>query len=357
MKQIALIPAYQPNHLLIELLEKLYQTNIDIVVVDDGSDDSTIFEQAKLYAHVLVHRTNKGKGASLKDGLSYIQQTYEQPYVVVTMDADGQHSVQDAQKILSLAMHHSHTLILGSRKFDKDVPLRSQLGNTITRYVYKLTTRVTVFDTQTGLRAFDSSLIPFLLQVQGDRYEYEMNVLLSCAKQKIAIQEEWIETIYIDDNASSHFDTVKDSLSIYKEILKFSASSFISFLLDYGLFTILTILSISVPIANVIARIISASINYNINKRMVFQSDAKQSLLRYSALAICILLGNTVVLSFFVSFLHMNAYVSKLLTEILFFILSWFVQRTFIFTKTANGGFVNEKICIWDWIWHAFSRF
>ena len=95
-----------------------------------------------------------------------------------------------------------------------------------------------VHDTQTGLRAFRTELIPVLRDIPGERYEYEMNVLLRFARDKIRILEHEIETIYIDNNAQSHFDTVKDSVRIYKEIFKFSAFSFVGFLVDYSLYNV-----------------------------------------------------------------------------------------------------------------------
>lgn len=87
-------------------------------------------------------------------------------------------------------------------------------------------------DTQTGLRAFQTQMIPFMLGIEGDRYEYEMNMLTQ-ASQKYLITEVPIETIYIDDNASSHFRPIRDSLMIYKNLFKFALASFGGFVIDY----------------------------------------------------------------------------------------------------------------------------
>lgn len=198
---------------------------------------------------------------------------------------------------------------------------------------------------QTGLRAFSTGLIPQFLSIPGERYEYEMNVLLACSRIGIPILEEEIETIYIDGNAFSHFDTVKDSWRVYKEILKFSSASLISFLVDYGLYSLFTLLTsglgniLSILISNTGARIMSASVNYTINRKLVFQSKAHvvRSAVQYAVLAVGILIGNTVVLSVLADYLGVNRYAAKLITELFFFLMSWLVQRKVIFRTGKNA--------------------
>ena len=112
--------------------------------------------------------------------------------------------------------------VIGSRAFVGDVPLRSRFGNTVTRGVYHLVSGVKVQDTQTGLRGFDRSLLEWLLLIPGDRYEYEMNMLMSAARDGIEIGEVPIETVYEGKNESSHFRPLHDSVKIYKEIFRFA---------------------------------------------------------------------------------------------------------------------------------------
>lgn len=344
---IALIPAYQPTEQLLLLLQEAKSEGFQIIVVDDGSDKSLheIFASVTWFGTVLHHEQNIGKGQAIKTGLSYIQDHFPADCIIVTMDADGQHRVTDAQKVCQAAQDHPDTLVLGSRKLREHVPVRSRFGNTITRLVYQISTGQRVWDTQTGLRAFSARLIPQFLSIPGERYEYEMNVLLTCSRIGIPILEEEIETIYIDGNASSHFDTVKDSWRVYKEILKFSAASLISFLVDYGLYSALTLWTSdlgstqSILISNVGARIVSASINYTINRKLVFQSKAHvvRSAIQYAALAAGILIGNTIVLSVLADYLGANRYMAKLITELLFFLMSWLVQRKVIFRAGKNA--------------------
>ena len=342
---IALIPAYEPTPLILELLQEVRVQGFEAVVIDDGSgaDFADLFCQADEYATVLHHAMNRGKGCAIKTGLAYIQEHFKGDCIVVTLDADGQHRVTDALRLCMTVEEHSGELILGSRRLGANVPLRSRFGNTVTRFVFRLSTGKSVYDTQTGLRAFGSGMIPRLLAIEGDRYEYEMNVLLTCAWENVPIREMEIETIYMDGNSSSHFDALKDSYRVYKEILKFSASSFVSFLVDYGLYSILSIATASLGskgliVSNVGARIISASVNYSINRNLVFRSDAKagKTFLQYAVLAVVILTGNTLVLSLLVNTLGVNRYLAKLCTEILFFAISWLVQKHFIFRKQSR---------------------
>ena len=342
--KIALIPAYNPESCLLELTQKLKEKGFWILIVDDGSDSrhKIIFQEIEDAERILIltHKKNKGKGRALKTGLSYIQKYISEPFAIVTVDADGQHSPNDVEMICEEAKRRPGCLVLGCRKIQTETPLKSKLGNQITRMVYGLITGVNIYDTQTGLRAFDHMLLPKLLMIPGERYEYEMNVLLECSRQKIPMEEVWVETIYIDENANSHFHPLNDSWRIYKEIFKFSASSLVSFFLDYGLYS--TLLwstggyskSVSLLASNVIARIVSGCFNYHVNRRLVFQTETNSaaSAMKYALLAAGILLGNTLVLELLVYF-GINQYIGKLCTELLFFFVNWFVQKTFIFKQ------------------------
>lgn len=221
--RVALIPAYKPGKELPSLAIALAKKELHVVVVDDGSgtrfDD--VFAACEPFAEVIRYEKNGGKGHALKVGLRHIRKNALAPFVVVTLDADGQHSVEDALKTLDAGIRYPGQLILGARKFDGDVPLRSRLGNGITRLVFRLMTGVYVSDTQTGLRAFDNGMVDFMLSVAGDRYEYEMNTILTCTRQKVKIREIDIKTIYINNNTSSHFNTFRDSARIYRTILTF----------------------------------------------------------------------------------------------------------------------------------------
>ena len=352
-RQFALIPAYKPNENLISFIQSLETRGFEVVVVNDGSGEDylPLFHkiQEQSLATVIHLEKNQGKGAALKAGLSYLN-TINDDFQVITLDADGQHSLQDALFLLQKSLENEGSLLLGSRAQSKNSPLRSRIGNYITKKVFSLTTGVRVEDTQTGMRAFSKQLIPKLLKIQGNRYEYEMNMLLDFAKEGIPIREYPIETIYINDNEESHFDTVKDSIRIYSQILKFISSSLLSFCIDFLLYTLSLSLSGSILFSNAFARLISLHCNFFMNKNYVFHNASESTkrehlkeYLSYLGLALSLFAINTLLLSAVVEVLGVNAYLAKIITEILLFILSYFVQKHLIFSKQENAPFHSEN--------------
>lgn len=334
MKRVALIPSYEPNEKLITILEELKKNKFEIVLVNDGSNKKydKVFNRCKKYCKYLSYGENHGKGYALKTGLKYIADNYKD-VVVITMDSDGQHTVKDAINLCNIVEKKDNTILLGKRLRSSKTPLRSRLGNAITRFAYRLSTGVDIYDTQTGLRAFKSDLISFLLGVEGDRFEYEMNVLLDAPKKKILLEEEVIETIYEDNNSGTHFDTFRDSFLIYKQIIKFISSSVLSFLVDYILFVIGTIIFKSIITANIVARVISSTFNYSVNRNVVFKDkgNIRKSIIKYYVLAVFILGVNTTVLYLLVDIVGLNKYLIKILIEVVLFIISYSVQKRFIF--------------------------
>jgi putative flippase GtrA len=170
-----------------------------------------------------------------------------------------------------------------------------------------------------------------MLEVEGDRFEYEMNMLLDAPKNKIKIEEETIETIYEDNNSGSHFNTIKDSYRIYKQIFKFIFSSISSFVVDYILYTLLNIITGNLVLSNIVARVFSSLYNYTINRNIVFKDkkNIAKTMIKYYILAACILAVNTLALLGLTMFI--NKYVAKVIVEVILFIISYFVQKRFIF--------------------------
>ncbi|MBQ6439623.1 MAG: bifunctional glycosyltransferase family 2/GtrA family protein [Mogibacterium sp.] len=368
-RYIALIPAYEPEKKVTGLAAELKKRGFDIVVVDDGSGSEykDIFDELSQQAVVLTHAQNRGKGAAIKTGLNYINKymaytesvlTESGPEavsgrdaVIVTVDADGQHLPDDVRRVADISAQRRDALVLGSRALEGEIPARSRFGNTVTRHVYSAATGVHVHDTQTGLRAFHRSMIPKLLGIEGDRYEYEINMLMQLAADGVPIIEERIETVYEDNNSGSHFRTLRDSFRVYKEILKFSASSLASFAIDYCMYALLLAvtgtagIANSLIISNIGARLVSGTANYTMNKRLVFKSRTgfAKSAAQYIALAACILAGNTIVLSTLAGTLGINRFAAKLITEVIFFAISWTVQKYVIFFREECDDAGAEK--------------
>ena len=343
-----IIPAYHPDHILPPMTQKVCDLGYRVIVVNDGSGEAynEIFSALDPRVTLLCHEANRGKGAALKTAYAHIQAqmatTDSDEAVIVTMDADGQHTVPDVIRVMEAATEHHGKLVLGVRVIDRQMPWRSRMGNAITRGVFRLLTGAKVSDTQTGLRAFDTSLLFFMLSVEGDRYEYEMNVLSATAKRfgTKGFFEVPIETVYRDEqNSTSHFHPIRDSFRIYRHLIKFAGSSLISFLVDYGLFCLfswlfgLWIPLIAVTAANIAARIISAVVNYNLNCRVVFEGKpTPKNALEYTLLCGFILAINCSVLYLW-GLTPIPVWISKLLTEGIMFFVSYLIQKKLIFKR------------------------
>lgn len=237
---VILIPCYDPNEKIMKIfLQELSENFKNIVIVDDGCNKKHhkfMDELAKAYP-VIRHYVNLGKGRGIKNGINFILNNYPDAKVIVTADCDGQHSVKDIKKVFSVCMNNLDSLILGVRDFDKNnVPFKSRYGNIITRNILYNFVGKKISDTQTGLRAMSYQLATKLIDIPGERYEYETNVLIETKKQNIDIKEVIIETIYIDKNAESHFNPVKDSAKIYKFFAKYFFVILISYLIELFIF-------------------------------------------------------------------------------------------------------------------------
>ena len=208
MNNVVCIPAYKPDHRLLDLVEALENVGlIRIVLADDGSGS----EYTPVFAHV---------GAALRTGIEMAVHQFGRNINVFTADADGQHLAQDIVRIADAMDTYPDHLVLGVRDFDKEnVPPKSRMGNRITSAFFRAATGVSCNDTQTGLRGIPASLIPLALRCKGDRYDYEMNFLTEAVKSAPLLMIP-IETVYEDGNKGSHFRPVRDSFLIYREPLK-----------------------------------------------------------------------------------------------------------------------------------------
>ena len=345
-RNYAVIPACDPSDSFIRVVRDLNRKGFEILVVNDGSKPECrcIFDQIEPMAVVLTHPENRGKGEALKTAFRHLILAGAAG-TVVTLDCDGQHSVADTVHIAKTSQAYPEALVLGVRDFSKGAPFRSRFGNRFSSMIFRMITGVKISDTQTGLRAFGTGLLPFMMDIDGSRFEYETNVLTTAAKNKISMVELPIETIYIEGNKSSHFAPVRDSLKICGSLLRFSLSSLISFATDYSLYALLVNAlevfgtAVSVPAANIGARVVSASLNYYLNRNYVFHSDERtlKTASQYFLLACAILIGNTFMVSYLAEINTIGAYGAKLITEIFFFAISWSVQRCWIFRKRSKG--------------------
>jgi len=334
-----LIPAYQPSAELVPLVRKLAEANFTIVVVNDGSSNEhqTTFTQLTDIpdVHILTHAQNKGKGVALKTGYQYILDKHPHYQGVVSLDADGQHSLRDVIKVAETLAQQPTDVILGVREFDQDVPWRSRMGNEITRSLFKFIYKVPISDTQTGLRGIPMALLPELLALPSKRYEFELESLIYFAKHKITIQQLTIKTIYIDDNASSHFNPVLDSLRIYFVFFRFLIISLLSFLIDFVIFVTLHLSGSSIFVAILVARLISSTFNFYNNKFTVYKSSGfdylRREIFGYILLALFLIGFSYYAITFLHHTFHINVIIAKVIVDAFLFLVSFATQRWVIF--------------------------
>jgi len=345
---IVLVPAYEPGHRLAPLVAGLFSADpdVEVVVVDDGSGPafaSTFMHVAASGATVLRHDVNLGKAAALRTGLDHARAAHPADDVV-TADADGQHTVHDILRVADALRHDAAAatpaLILGCRAFSGRVPLRSRAGNAVARGVFRLAAGWALSDTQTGLRGIPSGLIAWVRDQPGERFAFEQNVLLRCRRDGVATREVPIETVYLDGNASSHFRPVVDSLRIMLPLLLFAGSSLLAFGVDTVLLLALTALTSMLVPSIIAARVVSASVNFAVNRRVVFRTGSTGSptgqgrlprqALRYAVLALALLASNVVWLDALTRY-GLPLVVAKIATEAVLFVTSYGVQRSFVF--------------------------
>ena len=348
-KQIPIIiPAYEPDEKMIILLEKLKQAKMsEIVVVDDGSQGKeyqNLFRRAKeVYGcKVLQHAVNLGKGRALKTAFNYCLNTYTDMLGVITIDSDGQHKVEDMIACMEKMKENPNDLILGCRDFKTaGVPLRSSFGNICTSKVFKYLIGVEISDTQTGLRGISTSFMKTLMNVKGERFEFETNMLIETKDAGITIREVKIETIYLEDNKSSHFNPIKDSIQIYAAFGKFLFSSLSSSVVDLSLFALFCSILRNqdsgmmsyLVLATILARVCSATYNFLVNYKVVFKSDMKmgKAMIRYFVLAVIQMSLSAILVNTIYPFMGGAEILVKIPVDVFLFLASFVIQRELVY--------------------------
>ena len=356
-KVTVVLPSLNPDEKLIKTVEGLIRVGFeDIVIINDGSDEEHTknFPDPNKYPQctVINHWINRGKGAGLKTAFAFIKRMRSECRGVVTVDGDGQHRPED---VVSCAerMLAEKRVILGARNFNLEgIPARSVFGNKMTSFVFGFLCGMKITDTQTGLRAIPIEYLDTLMSVKGERFEYETNMLLALKDNDIDYSENSIQTVYIEENKTSHFNPLKDSARIYSQILKYVFSSLSATVLDLGMFALLFALlfpgkfsnkEFCVSVCAVFARIISSAYNYFINFRFVFakKKKTKNTLLKYYLLAVLVMILSSLSTSGLTYLLPNEAdtymiTIAKAFVDTILFILTFTVQREWVFGGKTN---------------------
>lgn len=347
MKTSVILPSLNPDEKLEQVVCGLNAVGFDdIIIINDGSDSLHLapFEQLAKNptCTILVHKENKGKGRALKTGMKYVLDN-RKGNGVVTVDGDNQHKADDVLACCK-AMIADDKIILGARSFNQsNIPAKSRIGNKITAFVFRFACGIKITDTQTGLRAIPYKYLAELEQVHGERFEYETNMLLEMKKANMEYAENQIETVYIQDNQTSHFNPLKDSLRIYKVIFSFILSSLSCFLIDIGIFTLLNLLLADVMeekgrllLATICARVISSIVNFIVNRQAVFKPKAgmKTHIIHYYILCVIQLLASYMLLYGLTLLCGANEILQSVLkagVDTALFFISFQIQREWVF--------------------------
>lgn len=225
-KVAVILPSLDPDAKFTRVVEGLVENGFQhVVIVDDGSsaERQRFFEEAARHPEctVIHHGVNKGKGRALKTAFDHVRRELPELEGVITIDGDGQHLLPDIVACAERMLAEGDKVVLGCRDFDSPgVPPRSVAGNKTTNRLFKLFYGITISDTQTGLRAIPARFLDRFCEMEGERFEYETNMLLQMKKQHIVFVEQPIATVYDPEDYSSHYNAFKDSWRILKIMLR-----------------------------------------------------------------------------------------------------------------------------------------
>lgn len=338
---IVLIPAYQPSRTLLDLVRCVMDEvgkEVSCIVVDDGSTDFVsreVFKELQLISGVgvIAHHANLGKGAALKTGLAHISQKFPKAGFVITADADGQHLPKDIFRVIEESSGES-TLLIGVRSFDSKVPLRSRFGNIISRIVFRLFFFKSLSDTQSGLRSFSTTHIPWMLKIKTNEYQFELDVLIEFT-QKMNVVELPIDTVYEPGNPTSHFHPILDSTKVFATLFRHTLNVMLVGLLDYICFATLIYINFGIFESLVLARSVSTGLYFYTAKKLVFRTK-QHVVIRFLSFGLLVAL-NIALLGPFIVFMSqqflISPYFSMFFGYALLFITNFMLQYYVIFRK------------------------
>lgn len=209
-----IIPAYnEETHIgfVVSQATKILPT----FVIDDGSKDNTSVIAQKNGAQVFLQVPNQGKGEALKRGFREAL-NLDCDYVI-TLDADGQHDVQESSQFISYFNHENLDLIIGYRDFKK-MPFSRRIANTVGGWAFSWAMGMKILDNQSGYRLLSRRLLERVLQSKESGFEFEVEVIATCVKANYSIGWVPIRTIY--GNETSHIHPIHHIKNFFRVVWK-----------------------------------------------------------------------------------------------------------------------------------------
>lgn len=224
-RPIVIMPTLNPLPNLVDYVKRLIELDItQVIIVNDGSDEKyqRVFDCLSSIKNckILVHKKNKGKGRALKTGFEYVLHKYPKVNSVITVGAHGQHTIDDVELILHNLGLFSNGIILGVRNFKtKDLSMLYSLGNHVASLLFHILFQRRIQDIQTGLRCIPRKDIPWLLNVPGETFDYDMNMIIEAIRREIPIYEIPIGRVKIKKNSVIHYDEIVNPNSMIHQII------------------------------------------------------------------------------------------------------------------------------------------
>ncbi|MBI2835892.1 MAG: bifunctional glycosyltransferase family 2/GtrA family protein [Acidobacteria bacterium] len=336
-KIVAIVPCYNTSTASVPVLTGAAAHVTSVLAIDDGSTDDTAEAIARTGCAVLRLAHNSGKGAALHAGFEEVLEHHRLfdcgfDYIV-TLDGDGQHDPAEIPRLVAAAQA-GHDLIIGVRDLGV-MPLKSRIGNSISRALFFLATGHVVQDTQSGFRVLSTGAARRLLpRVTWARYESETQLLSEAIALGMTIGTVPISTIYIDANRRTHFRPLRDSSRVVAVLFRYATGSLTAAAIDYGTFALLVgWIDLDLVAANVLARAASVSTHFILSRHLAFRSTGKlfSQMCRYGLVALANLALVTVILVVLVTQAGLNPYLAKLVAQTFGFLFSFGSLRAFVF--------------------------
>lgn len=327
--RIALIPIQETNEYLLTILKELKENSFHNIVVYYGTneEDKTFLQQLTTDAKVMILASRQGRGNAIKSGLKYIKEKYRKNTLIVTMNGDGSHAVEDVVRLCNECMIAQDTFFLGKK--EKSTEWEHKINNFFTKTMYRISGGESLSDTTTTLRAFSYDLIDLLLTVKGEKDDFEANVIITCASHKVKTKEVDLTKEKENTTSDEKEKTLEKGIDLLKENAK-KLNTFnipwVSYLIDFVLFLFLNrFIEGHIIITNLFAKLISSLFSFN--KERVHKMDLEKTLKQFTVKTFALLFLETLILLALINFIHLPIFVAKLFSEILYILFDYGVQE------------------------------
>ena len=214
------IPAYNEEKNIASVITKLKKITDSIIVCDDGSEDMTAKISKNLGAIVISHKKNMGYGVAIN---SIFQKSKEMNSdLLVTFDADGQHRVEDIEKVIEPIKNNDADLVIGSRFLDKKshIPNYRKIGIKVITQVTNASIKKKLTDSQSGFRAYNQRVLS-QISPSDVGMGISTEILIKSSSKGLKITEVPITVLY-EGNTSTH-NPVSHGTSVLISTIKFTS--------------------------------------------------------------------------------------------------------------------------------------